>query len=362
MKFYSTNNIYGIKTLFMKPIVILFVFITGSFLSCQSQTSTNLSGDMRVAADNFLKSLSTGQKEKAQFSFTDEERYNWHYIPKSRKGISINDLNESQHKAGMSLLHSALSDAGYDKTVAIMQLEAVLKVVENRPANDNHRDPRNYYFSIFGNPARDSIWGWRFEGHHVAFNFSSENNKLVSGTPGFLGSNPAIVLSGPEKGKQVLKDETELGFSLLHSLNEKQMATAIFNTNALEEIVTAASRKAIINDSKGILYSELNSSQKKIFLQLLSIYIHRYTKLLADDMMQEIETAGLDNIRFAWAGSKKPGPGNPHYYRIQGPTIIIEYDNTQNNANHVHSVVRDLNHDFGGDELLEHYKKHLHQH
>ncbi len=346
----------------MKPIIILFVFITGCFLSCRSQTSNGLSGKMRTTANNFLKSLSAGQKEKTQFAFTDDERYNWHYIPKERKGITLNELSSDQKKKAMDLLHSALSDNGFNKATAIMELETVLKAVENRPANDNHRDPGNYHFSIFGNPATDSIWGWRFEGHHVAFNFSSENNKLVSGTPGFLGSNPAIVLSGPEKGKQILKDETELGFALLNSLNEKQLSTTIINTTSPEEIITAASRKAIISDPKGILYSELNSSQQKIFMQLLSMYIHRYTKLLAADMMHDIESAGLNNLRFAWAGAKQPGPGNPHYYRIQGPTIIIEYDNTQNNANHVHSVVRDLKHDFGGDELLEHYKNQQHQH
>ena len=357
-----SNSKQMITTMFMRPVMMLLLFVAGSFLSCHSQTSNAVPGNMQTAANDFLKTLSTGQKQKAQFSFTDEERYNWHYIPKSRKGIPINDLNDAQHKAAMNLLHSALSDTGYNKTVAIMQLENVLKVVENRPANDNHRDPGNYYFSIFGTPAKDSIWGWRFEGHHAAFNFSSENNRLVSGTPGFLGSNPAIVLSGPEKGKQVLKDETELGIALIHSLTKDQMGKAIMNDVAPEEIITAASRKAMISDPKGILYSELNGSQKKLFMQLLSIYIHRYTRLFAMEMMQDIENAGLNNLRFAWAGVQQSGPGNPHYYRIQGPTIIIEYDNTQNNANHVHSVIRNLKNDFGGDELLEHYKQHQHQH
>ena len=229
------------------------------------------------------------------------------------------------------------------------------------PPDDDHRDPGKYYFSIFGDPVTDSIWGWRFEGHHVSINFSSENNRLVSGTPGFLGSNPAIVLSGPEKGKQVLKDETELGFSMLNSLDTEQKNIATIQVAALAEIITGNSRKAMINDPKGILYSQLNSSQQKIFLQLLSMYIHRYTRLFAIQMMHEIEAAGLNNLRFAWAGDQQPGVGHPHYYRIQGPTIIIEYDNTQNNANHIHTVIRDLKNDFGGDELLEHYNKTSHQ-
>jgi len=311
-------------------------------------------------ANKFLQILSDSQRVKAQFSFNEEERYNWHYIPISRKGIPLRDLNDAQRKAAMNLLHTGLSDTGFNKATAIMQLEIVLKAIENRPENDDYRDPVKYFISIFGNPAKDSIWGWRFEGHHVSFNFSSKNNSLVSGTPSFLGSNPAIVLSGPEKGKQVLKDETELGFALLHSFDENQMTKVMINVVAPEEIITASNRTAMISDPKGILYSEMNSSQQKIFMQLLSIYIHRYTDLFAMNMMHEIETAGLNNLRFAWAGAQKPGPGNPHYYRIQGPTIIIEYDNTQNNANHVHTVIRDLKNDFGGDELLEHYKNDHH--
>ncbi len=338
----------------MKPTIFVFL-IAGNFLSCHSQSTGNVPNGMSETANKFLETLSVRQKAKTQFLFNQDERYNWHYIPKNRKGISLNDLNDTQRKAAMNLLRTALSDTGYNKTIAIIELEAVLREVEGRSSNDDYRDPGKYYFSIFGNPAADSIWGWRLEGHHISLNFSTENNRLVSGTPGFLGTNPAIVLSGPEKGKQILKDETELGFALLHSFDAKQMENAIINAEAPGDIITAANRKATISDPRGILYSELNDAQQKKFLQLLSIYIHRYTRLFAIDMIHEIETAGLTNLRFAWAGAQQPG--NPHYYRIQGPTIIIEYDNTQNNANHVHTVIRDLKNDFGGDELLEHYKK-----
>ena len=331
--------------------LLLYLFVN---FSCQAQSSKNI----QEAAEEFLQTLSSDQKAKAQFSFDQQERYNWHFIPKDdRKGITLNELNTGQRNAALQLLHVSLSDAAYNKTISIMQLDAVLKVLENRGADDHYRDPGKYYFSIFGEPASNKIWGWRLEGHHISFNFSSENNKIVSGTPGFLGANPAVVLSGPEKGKQILKDETELGFALLHLFDSTQLKKVIINTDAPAEIITGASRSAMISDPKGILYGELNGSQQKAFMQLLSIYIHRYTRLFAIDMMHEIEGAGLKNLRFAWAGAREPGLGHPHYYRIQGPTIIIEYDNTQNNANHVHTVLRDLKHDFGGDELLEHYKK-----
>lgn len=355
----------------MKPGIIIFLFIAGSFLSCQSQSNNNTSnsssssdgknlGGMSAAANEFLKTLSAKQKDKIQFDFDGNERYNWHYIPKSRKGVPLKELSEVQQKAAMGLLRTALSDTGFEKTTAIIQLEGILREVEGRPANDEYRDPGNYYFSIFGNPATDSIWGWRMEGHHISLNFSVENNVLVAATPGFLGTNPAVVLSGPEKGKYILKNETELGFALLHSLNADQLKKAIFDKDAPSEIVTGASRKAMIEQPQGILYSDLNSSQQKLFIQLLSIYIHRYTRLFAMNMMKEIEAKGLTNLRFAWAGVQQQGVGNPHYYRLQGPTIIIEYDNTQNNANHIHTVIRDLENDFGGDELLEHYKKGRH--
>ena len=350
-----------------KQVVVLFAFLSQSFISCHSQTDTkprqsagtNLS-EMAKAASVFLQTLSEKQKNKIQFGFNEEERFNWHYIPRSRKGLTLNEMSGEQIKTAFALLRTTLSDTGFNKANSIIQLENVLREVENRPANDTHRDPGNYSFSIFGNPATDAIWGWRLEGHHISFNFSSEDNRLVSGTPSFFGSNPAVVLSGSEKGKYILKDEADLGFALLHSLNKEQTDKAIISNEAPGEILTAASRHAMINDPKGILYSELDSPQQKIFLQLLSIYIHRYTRFFAEGMMKEIEEAGLNNLRFAWAGDQQPGVGHPHYYRIQGPTIIIEYDNTQNNANHIHTVIRDLKNDFGGDELMKHYKNDQH--
>jgi hypothetical protein len=259
----------------------------------------------------------------------------------------------------MKMLRVALSDTGFQKTTAIVQLEDILRRAEGRPQGDQYRDSGKYYISVFGNPS-DAIWGWRFEGHHISFNFSLRDNRLISATPNFLGANPAVVLSGPEKGMEVLKDETQLGLALLNSLDEKQKEKAVINVDAPADIITGADRKAMIADTHGVLYKELNSEQQKIFMQLLSLYIHRYTRLFAADMMKEIESAGLNSLLFAWAGDQQIGIGHPHYYRIKGPTIIIEYDNTQNNANHVHTVVRNLKDDFGGDELLEHYKEYRH--
>lgn len=341
----------------LRSTILLLFACAGVVQICAQQTARE---NMSSAAQKFLQTLSTAQKQKAQFDFTDDERFHWHYVPMDRKGIPLRELDTGQREAALALLRLALSDSGYSKALSVVQLENVLREVEGRSVNDDYRHSGKYYFSVFGNPSADKIWGWRFEGHHVAFNFSSKNGKLFSGTPSFLGSNPAIVLAGPEKGKQILKNETEAGLGLLNALDPDQQSKAVIQIKAPSEIITGNSRVAMISDPKGILYSELRPSQQKLLLELLSIYIQRYTKMLAMAMMNDIEKAGLENLRFAWAGEKATGPGHPHYYRIQGPTIIIEYDNTQNNANHVHTVVRDLKNDFGGDELLTHYKNEKH--
>jgi hypothetical protein len=251
-----------------------------------------------------------------------------------------------------------LSEAAYNKTKEIMQLENVLIELEKRKPDDHFRDPGNYHISIFGIPSAKTIWGWRFEGHHISFNFSFDKKNLSSGTPAFFGTNPAIVLSGSKTGTQVLKDETDRGFALLNALSKAQLQKTIIDTVAYKDILSFDKRNALLGDPAGIKYSDLNKSQQALLLQLVSAYVHRFTTLFADKMLKEIQQAGLDKLWFAWAGHTKAemGNGNGSYYRVQGPTILIEYDNTQNNSNHIHSVLRDLKHDFGGDDLLEHYK------
>lgn len=325
-----------------------------SLITCQHVVSQG--NQVIIPANNFISSLSAAQKAKTIYKLDEEERYNWHFFPKSnRKGISLNELTEEQKQKAFGLLKSCLSEAGYAKTIEVMQLEGVLKVLENQP-NDEYRNSGKYYITIFGSPDQKSGWSWRFEGHHVSFNFSAIENKLISSTPGFLGANPAIVPSGPQKGKQVLKEETESGFTLVQSLSGEQLEKAVIKSVVPNEIITFVSRKASIESNEGLSYSAMNQTQKNLFLKLVSTYVHRYTKLFAEEMMSDLKTAGLDNLRFVWVGAQLP-EGKAYYYRIQGPTVIIEFDNSQGNANHIHSVVRDLKNDFGGDELLKHYQK-----
>lgn len=316
--------------------------------------------DLAKKANTFLNTLSTELKTQAQFDFGDAERFNWNFVPIARKGPSFREFNVEQKNAAISLLRASLSDQGYEKASGIIELETVLKALEKRTPEDNYRDPLNYHISIFGEPSSSKGWGWRFEGHHISLNFSSLRGVLVSSTPSFFGSNPGIVTSGDKKGTQVLKNEMELGFLLLNSLNEGQLKKVRFAEKAPSDIITGNSRKASLLSPSGIEFRELNAVQKKIFLQLLDVYIRNYASEFSEKFLSSIKKSGLDDLHFAWAGSLKPGSG--HYYRIQGKALLIEYDNTQNNSNHVHTVVRDLLNDFGDDVLKGHYQKQDHHH
>ena len=327
-------------------IYILGVLVIAVPVRCQ---------DLAGKANAFLNSLPPQLRAKAQFSLDDVERFNYNFVPLERKGPTFRDFNKEQKAAAIALLRASLNEQGFQKATAIIELENVLIAVENRGKDDHYRDPLNYHLSIFGTPASGKPWAWRFEGHHVALNFASTEGKIVSSTPSFFGSNPGIVLSGPEKGKQVLKLETDLGFELVNALTETQLKQAVFAEKAPAEIITGNHRKAELLEPGGIKFTDLDENQRKIFLQLLNLYVRNYAFDFSERLMSRIVAAGMDNLSFAWAGSRVPGIAQ--YYRIQGSMLLIEYDNTQNNANHVHTTVRDLTNDFAEDILREHYQK-----
>ncbi len=314
--------------------------------------------DLYQKANAFLNSLSEDIKSKAHYTLEDPERFNIHFVPIVRKGASFHDFNRVQKELALDLLRASLSNEGFRKSLEIIELEKVLIVVENNrnkmPDGSPMRDPLNYYLWIFGNPSKDNFWGWRFEGHHLSLSFTSNNNQIVSSTPSFFGSNPAIVNVDGFDHQEVLKSETDLGFKLVNSFNKEQLAIALFSDTAPKEIITRNNRKVENIDPMGIGYALLNDKQKEMFLDLLNVYIDNYEGGYSETLRRRIQQAGVENLSFAWAGSLKPGIG--HYYRIQGPMLLIEYDNIQNNANHVHSVVRDLSNDFGEDVLKAHYQ------
>ena len=309
--------------------------------------------DMADAASLFLTALTEEQRAKTTFAWTNDERLNWHFIPKDRRGIQLRELNVAQQHLAYGLLGSALSNRGFLKATTIMSLEQVLQDIEGA-GRRFPRDPGMYHVSVFGTPGSQGDWGWRFEGHHMSFNFTLSNGRLVSGTPSFLGSNPADVRSGPRAGLRALGTEEDLGRSLIEGLPEKLRAKAIIDSKAPDDILTVNARKADIGAPKGLTLGEMPAAQRAVAIQLIREYLGRLRSELADADFAKIQKAGLNSVRFAWAGTT--GKGQRHYYRLHGPTFLLEYDNTQNDANHIHAVWRDLANDFGTDVLADHIR------
>jgi hypothetical protein len=305
--------------------------------------------EMAEAAENFLAALTPDQKAKAVYEFKHDERFDWHFIPKPRKGLPFKEMTSPQRLLAHALLSSGLSHRGYMKATTIMSLEQILyDLKDNAPS----RDAELYFVTVFGQPGKGS-WGWRVEGHHLSLNFALDGGQVLAVTPSFFGANPAQIQSGPRKGLRVLAGEEDLARELAKSLSPEQRAVAIVATDAPREIITGSDRKARALEPMGIPASRMTQPQKDLLLKLLREYVFRYRPEIAEADLKAIQQAGEDKIQFAWAGGLQPGQG--HYYRIQGPTFLMEYDNTQNDANHIHSVWRDLLNDFGEDALRKHY-------
>lgn len=306
--------------------------------------------NMTEMANRFLASLTEEQAAKVVFAFDNDERFNWHFIPRERKGLALKDMTPTQKHLAGTLLSAGLSQQGFIKATTIMSLEDILRIMEKD--SGVRRNPEGYYFSIFGKPSATGTWAYRVEGHHLALNFTLAKGK-VTGAPNFMGTNPAEVREGPRKGLRVLHAEEDLARALLKALTPEQKKVAIVNKEAYKDIITMASRKASLEGQPtGLQASKMNAKQRAMLLDVLDEYASNLPEEIAQDRMGRAKKAGT-NLFFVWAGGENLG--DPHYYRIQGPDFIVEYDNTQNNANHVHSVWRDLTNDFGGDLLKEHY-------
>jgi hypothetical protein len=312
---------------------------------------------MVKATEAFLDALDATQRDQATFSFEADERLNWHFIPRERKGVSLKSLNPGQRRAAMALLRTGLSKVGYRKVTLIRDLESVLARLEGSERRFP-RDPDLYFFSVFGTPSTSGTWGWRYEGHHCSLNFTIVKGEMVVSEPLFVGANPARVLDGALSGLRTLAVEEDEARALLKSLNDEQKKQAILSDEAPADILTKADRTVKMLEDKGIAYSDLNEGQRNRVRRLVEEYARTVPSPLADARLAEIDAAGWDAIKFAWMGG--PDPGQGHYYRIQGKTFLIELDNTQNNANHVHAVWRDFKGDFGRDVLAMHYRLYPH--
>lgn len=302
------------------------------------------------AAQRFIAGLTAEQREKVLLPFNSDERFNWHFIPKDRLGLSFKDLSESQRGALLAILRAGLSEEGYTKAETIRSLENVLRAIEGRA----HRDPELYYILFFGEPSEETPWTVRYEGHHISLNWTRVNGALTGSSPQFLGANPAEVrIDHPMKGTRALSAEEDLARQLLASLSSEQLAKARIAEDAPNDILTSNQREAAIQKDLGIAYGDLDPKQQGMLLGLIELYARVQPAAVAKARLDKIRAAGLDTVKFAWMGGLERG--QRHYYRIQGSTFLIEYDNVQNDANHIHSVWRDFEGDFGRDLLKEHH-------
>lgn len=306
----------------------------------------------REAVSEFLPVLSDEQKDAATFPFDDADRDNWHFAGVRKIGLAYAALDEPQRAAFLTLIKRVLSDEGYTKAESIRELEDILRLVEN---NNARRDMTQYFLAVYGEPSEKGPWGLRYEGHHIALHWTFVDGKVVSSSPQFFGTNPAEVPAGyPKEGWRVLEAEEDFGRRLLASLTEAQRPVAVINAVAPADIVTGADRVAAIEDNRGLQYKDMTPEQQTLVMALLAEFIDVQRPEARERRLGQINGDSRDALTFCWMGSDKKGEGS--YYRIQGAAFVAEYDNTQNNANHVHTVWRDFDGDFGRDALKEHYE------
>lgn len=326
--------------------------ISHAIKGIQTAEAPETAQQMILAATAFLWDLEPEQRRRAVFEVNDKERLKWDYRPVPRRGLPFSKMDTSQQRRALALLASGLSRGGNITALNIMSLEKVLGDLEGSSGH-HARSPDRYFVTIFGYPSRDPAWGWRIEGHHLSVNCLVVDSCKVACSPNFFGANPARIPDGPLQGFRTLPQEEDVARQLLATLNESQLDLAVISETAPSDIITGWDSRVRLDDPTGIAVSALEEHQQQTVLQLIGVYLGRMAPESADSQMDDIDRQGLGSIHFSWAGSRQPG--GPHYYRLHGPNFLAEYDNTQNNANHIHSVWRDTRRDWGDDLLREHY-------
>jgi hypothetical protein len=307
-----------------------------------------------AAANTFLRSLPEELRKVTNFPMDSGERHDWHFVPKSRNGASLLKLDDTQAELVGPLLATALSAEGLLTARGIIKHENILRELESARGQDaSRRDPGLYYTAIFGRPSGAAAWGWRFEGHHLSLNVTQLPGLPPTIGPVFFGANPARVPSGPQAGFRLLAEEEDLARALITLLPEARRKTAMIRDTAFADIVTGNDRDVKL-EAEGLAAADMSAEERRALRSIIERYAARFVGASAADIMARVDRAGFENVRFAWAGGIESG--QPHYYRVHGPTLLIEYDNTQNGANHIHTVYRDLQQDFGGDLLRAHYR------
>jgi len=314
---------------------------------------------MMSACLQFLESLDSYQRSRAVFPFHDQERFVWHYAPIDHKGVPFYVMNDQQKQRAHQLLASGLTDRGYALARAVIEHETILGKLEREEWTVRFdRDPGLYYFTVFGDPSGSGPWSWRVNGHHLFLHFTVVDGQVASPTPSFYGANPARVPRGPQAGLRILASREDLARELVRSLDPQRRARAVIADAAPRDIFSTNVARVELGPEQGLPAADMTPSQRDLLVRLVEDYITTKAPELAQQEEAKLQARGINRLHFAWMGSLEPGPGNPHYYRIQGPGFLIEFDNWQNNANHIHSVWRDVEGDFGMDLLRLHYQQH----
>jgi hypothetical protein len=330
------------------PILLALGVLPDAFATAATASAAT---KMRAAAQALIAGIDERRRGKMVLAFNDPLRTDWHYTPRSRPGLSFADLDMKQREAVHALLKTALSEIGHRKVVNIIELELVLREMEFAMAL--LRDPQKYSIVVFGQPGAETPWAWRFEGHHLSLSFTLRGDRAVASTPSFFGANPAEVKKGPKQGQRVLASEEDEARRLLDQLDDTQRKTAVIDSRSYGDIVTRNADKVAPLENRGLAASAMTEPQRAQLRKLIEVYAANFEPGLKDARLARVDDGDFGVTRFAWAGATERG--KPHYYRVQGAKFLIEYDASQGDGNHIHTVWRDFDGDFGRDLLREHH-------
>jgi hypothetical protein len=311
--------------------------------------------EITAAVRAWLDVLDATQRAAAVFPFETNERFVWAYTPGTREGLALKEMTPEQRTAASAVVSAALSERTAAEVASVIALETVLGELERESGRGGwtRRDPELYWFAVFGEPDAHEPWSWRIGGHHVAIHVTLADGQVIGSAPSFLGANPAVVPHGPQAGFRAIAGEETLARTLLAGLTPDEKNVAIVEGQAPADILTEHAARADVRSIPiGIRYGDLAPTARTDLERLIRYYVDRVRRDVAAGEWERIVAAGLDELSFTWAGPEEPGHG--HYYAVRGPRFLIEYDNTQNGANHIHAVWRDLENDWGEDLLANH--------